>query len=426
MKEKRLLNAILNNDLARLQEALQQEVDLNVRDGSGETALMLTARCGNEEMFQLLLNREANPHLTNLKGQTALMIAAQSGQVKMTHQLLYREGIQVNQQDIWGQTALMKASENGHLAIVKALLKAGANPNITDPYGLTALMMAAENGQTEVVSTLLKAEADANLRDQFNNTAFSLAASKGRQTVMTELLDHWQFNFASELLNACECGDIITATELLRPTSGLDVNEARTANGKTPLMLAAENGHIELVNRLLNHGADVRLKDVFGWTALFYAVSGMYAHLELIQLLLQAGSNINALSEKQYSPLHTAIQSPYAKQECIHLLLESGADLNAKNNKGQTPLILATEKGREDLVDLLLQYEDVQLDEINTEGRTAFMLSVIYGRLSIARKLMARKVNLQHQDLMGHTALKYAEEYNQKEIAKLIRGYKLD
>lgn len=68
--------------------------------------------------------------------------------------------------DAWsdeGQTALILAARNGHLEVVEALLKAGADPDHATADGRTALIMAAEGGHATVVESLLRAGADPNL-----------------------------------------------------------------------------------------------------------------------------------------------------------------------------------------------------------------------------------------------------------------------
>jgi ankyrin repeat protein len=118
---------------------------------------------------------------------TPLMIAALEGDTETVRTLL-AHGARVNAKDNEGHTALMFAVINSHSEIVKALLRAGARVNARAGDGGTALMLAATNGDAEITQILLNDGAKTGYRyTSTGQTAATLAADRGHIAIV-ELL----------------------------------------------------------------------------------------------------------------------------------------------------------------------------------------------------------------------------------------------
>ena len=104
--------------------------------------------------------------------------------------------------------------------------------------------------------------------------------------------------------------------------------EAANAQGETVLMLAALKGQLQLVNQLIEKGAEVNKQ---GWTALHYAASGG-GHVDVMRALLENHAYIDAESPNGTTPLMMAAQ--YGSPDVVKLLLEEGADPTLKNQQG--------------------------------------------------------------------------------------------
>ena len=100
--------------------------------------------------------------------------------------------------------------------------------------------------------------------------------------------------------------------------------ETRTAQGESPLMIAALTGQYDLAVRLIDHGADVNKP---GWAPLHYAATK--SQLNLIQLLLERHAYIDAESPNGTTPLMMAAH--YGSDDSVHLLLDEGADPTLRN-----------------------------------------------------------------------------------------------
>ena len=121
-----------------------------------------------------------------------------------------------------------------------------------------------------------------------------------------------------------------------------------TAQGESPLMLAALKGQTELAAAMIKKDADVNKP---GWTPLHYAASG--GHLPLMRLLLENYAYIDAASPNGTTPLMMA--SMYGNAAAVQLLLEEGADPLLKNQQALTALQFAERASRLDSAALIAQ-----------------------------------------------------------------------
>ncbi len=113
--------------------------------------------------------------------------------------------------------------------------------------------------------------------------------------------------------------------------------ESKDKMGKTPLFFAVNRGRKELVDLLLNAGADVHAQDITGLTPLHAAA--WWNKKEEAERLLAAGASLEQRDVFGDTPLHiAAIQG---RTEMVVFLVEKGADLSAQNNDGRTALDLA-------------------------------------------------------------------------------------
>ena len=131
-------------------------------------------------------------------------------------------------------------------------------------------------------------------------------------------------------------GDLKKVREIIdRDPNQINVQDAQ---GFTPLHLASSKGHIEIVEFLLDHGADIELEIFNGDTPLL--VAARYARhgkqYETIKTLLEHGAKVNHKDEDGRAALHDAAM--YSGKEVINLLISYGADVNARDKHKSTPL----------------------------------------------------------------------------------------
>lgn len=214
------------------------------------------------------------------------------------------------------KSELLAAVKQGDLAAVEQCLADDADVNEKlSNFDETALHLAAGGGHREIVEFLIAAGADVNRLSSFpandgsrrtplDNARFQMYGF-GNATPPANLPKehrHHKFKAIAGVLKkngghsgsifvAAESGDILGVKALLK-NSRVDLNKTNTG-GRTPLHLAAENGHKGIASLFLDAGAQV---DVGNWadkTALHYAAEK--GHTEIIELLLSKGANVNAL-----------------------------------------------------------------------------------------------------------------------------------
>ena len=134
-------------------------------------------------------------------------------------------------------------------------------------------------------------------------------------------------------------GDLERVKALLSEDPGL-VN-APGGNGKAPLHWAAQGGHVEIVEFLIERGAVVDSQNVADETPLHYAAA--LGHNEVVKLLIEKGASLDPKTRFGETPLHYS--SDLGQFESVQLLIEKRADLNVKNNEGRTPLDYASDRG---------------------------------------------------------------------------------
>ena len=125
--------------------------------------------------------------------------------------------------------------------------------------------------------------------------------------------------------------------------------ETRTADDESPLMMAALKGHLELVRKLIARDADINKT---GWTALHYAATN--GHLAIIELLLESHAYIDAESPNGTTPLMMAAH--YGSPAAVKLLLEAGADPGLKNQLGLSAIDFAHRANRRDAAELIAAF----------------------------------------------------------------------
>jgi ankyrin repeat protein len=419
-----------NLDAARALIAAKATVD--TPNDFGVTPLLHASRTGDAAMVDLLLRSGANPSRAHTEGETPLLAAARSGSVAAVRSLIAR-GADINAaENFQKSTALMAAAAEGHLDVVDLLLEAGADPDrqghvtsLTDRHnadhptgGFTALMFAARSGNDAMVRRLVKGGANINLKNGDNASATMVAIYNDRFDVAATLLELGADANDGSLYVAVEMRDATTdqfafdgsrrrpdhankrtALDIMRMLLERGANPNTTFVGQlhstsmpntdrfnnSPLFRAAIAADVEALKLLIKHGADLtqtpaappaptakpdepaagrgRGNPNAGRTAAMVAMTGGRgpgmtggpAYIrdgaapyrepgsrkpeDAFALLLQSGANPNATAPDGTTLLHQAARA--GNVEMIRALASAKVDFNQKNKDGFTALDVA-------------------------------------------------------------------------------------
>ena len=425
-----LMLASQNGHTQVVKQLLKENADINTQTNDGWTALMLASQNCHIEVVEQLLKEHADVNLQNKEGTTSLMLASQSGHTQVVEQLLKEHAV-VNRQHKEGVTALMLASRNDHIKVVEQLLKEDADVNIQNKKGVTALMLASENGHTEVVEAIVKELVDIDVKMRgggytalmlasikghvevadcllqsfadphiiaYNGlTAFSLAAFNGNRdlvhiildkgepttdeiekavitscygghpsliTILSNKLTHLTVD-QKELLDSCVKGDVDAVIRKTLDSSDLDTP---LVLGLTPLMVASSCGHVDIVDVLIQAGANVNKQEShFGFTPLFFAVQSSKSSL-ITETLLMYGAHPNIIADNN-TPLDIAID---IKEETISKILinyggQTRSQLHRKKQSEFSELLSSLPTLRQEVMTKsLLTIDDITMYEVSS------------------------------------------------------------
>ncbi|XP_064478771.1 uncharacterized protein LOC135392060 [Ornithodoros turicata] len=150
--------------------------------------------------------------------------------------------------------------------------------------------------------------------------------------------------------------------------------------GWTPILLAAANGHAEVVKYLAVEGADVAALDPTSYTAMHLAA--MNGHNACLEVLLKVGADVDSVTADGFTPLHLAALNNYA--DCVQTLLSWGANLGLEDALGRTVQDMVEEYSLDD-VSALLSSLWSHIDKYKGSGK-------LNGQLGSSRKKSTRKL----------------------------------
>ncbi|GAB6028256.1 hypothetical protein CHUAL_002439 [Chamberlinius hualienensis] len=286
-----------------------------------------------------------------------------------------------------GDASLVDACNDGDAGTVKKLLEEGKSVNETTEEGDSLLSLACQAGYYELAQVLLAMRA--NVEDR---------GIKGDCT---------------PLMEAANAGHLDIVKLLI--THNADVN-AQSSSGNTPLMYACAGGHEEVAKFLLESGANVEDHNENGHTPLMEAASA--GHVGVAKILLDHGAGVNTHSnEFKESALTLACYKGHL--EMVRFLLEAGADQEHKTDEMHTALMEASMDGHVEVAKLLLD-SGAQVNMPADSFESPLTLAACGGHVELALLLLERGANIEEVNDEGYTALMEAAREGHEEMVALL------
>ncbi|KAF4106883.1 poly [ADP-ribose] polymerase tankyrase-2 isoform X2 [Onychostoma macrolepis] len=398
--------------------------------------LLESARSGNEEkLMSLLTPLNVNCHASDGRKSTPLHLAAGYNRAK-TVQLLLQHGADVHAKDKGDLVPLHNACSYGHYEVAELLVKHGACVNALDLWQFTPLHEAASKNRVEVCSLLLSYGADPTFLNCHNKSAIDLAPT----ALLKERLAY-EFRGHALLQAACEADMArfkkhlsletinfkhpLTQETALHCVStspypkrkqicelllrkGANVNE-KNKDFLTPLHLAAEKSHNDIIDVLVKHEAKVNAVDNLGQTALHRAAH--CGHLQACRMLLSAGCD----------PLITSLQGLSPSQlanESIQEILQEGACTG--NSDTDRQLLEASKSGDLEVVKKLCTLQNVNCRDVEGRQSTPLHFAAGYNRVAVVEYLLQHGADVHAKDKGGLVPLHNACSYGHYEVAELL------
>ncbi len=334
---------------------------------NGRTALYWATTKGHHKMVNLLA--KAGAITTTALGDKQFQPIHKAvflGKLDLVRVLIEHNPDLLEEMDIDGHTPLYLAVGRGRADITDYLISKGANVNVfptsKDHEGKGPLYWATEKGNCQIVNSLLKAGAIIKSSEKIAHP-IHIAAKNGNLDIVKTLIDYYP-----------------------------DLIENKDHFGQTPLLWAASQGHIEMVDYLIERKADLNMASFnpghkyHGKTPIYWATEA--GHSKVVNSLAKAGAiTTTALGEGKFQPIHIAAYK--GNLDLLKALIENDLKLlDERDAFGQTPLLLAAEKGHTDSVDYLIS-KSADLNAVNSEGKTALYLATV-GNYSAMVKLLLK------------------------------------
>ncbi|XP_072282406.1 protein phosphatase 1 regulatory subunit 12C isoform X9 [Pyxicephalus adspersus] len=218
-----------------------------------------------------------------------------------------------------------------------------------------------------------------------------------------------RFERAAEFLAACAGGDLLEAEEMLRGQYGKEIIDSTNADGISALHQACIDENLEVVEFLVNHGANVNQADNEGWTPLHVAASCGY--MEIAEYLLKHSANIAAVNSDGDVPLDIA------EDDCMETLLRAeiekrGIDIEAAKREEEEVML---QDARQWLN--AGKIEDIRHPKT---GASALHVAAAKGYVEIMRLLLQAGFDPNVQDKDGWTPLHAAAHWGVEEACRLL------
>lgn len=319
-----IFEAVKGKDLAKVKALIAAEPSLvNMKDQAGNTPLHHAAIGGSAAIAESLLSAGADIDAPNAQQNTALIESVINGNDDVST-LLIEKGADIRRRNFSGSTALHAAALRDRVKVAELLIRKGIEVDGRDAAGFTPLnVLARVTNNAEMARLLIGKGADVNAQDNRHTTPLNNAGIYGHPDIINLLLDH-----------------------------GADFDGAGELAGRL-IDRAAELGSERLFDFVAKKLGDVVFQDGSRNRGLMNAALGG-GSIGIVERLQAKDIPIRFDPDRGgWTPLHHAAGGD--KRAIVEFMVEKGADINARTNDGRSPYNIAEENGHKEMAGLILK-----------------------------------------------------------------------
>nr|XP_042907958.1 uncharacterized protein LOC107440007 [Parasteatoda tepidariorum] len=490
-----------SNGLDIFDRLVKMGADIEKENKNGHTPLHVACLFGNIPIVQYLIKNSADPNMVDKIRFSPLHFATYGNHLEVVKIILESRKCSLNSKTFEGDTALCIASSNNYTDMTKVLIKNGADVNDGDPLfkalmqghqdicvillqnkstdierqfkdksgkflqiasikGLErvvssflekkkfsksvdmneCLLFAIQWASEDIVTLFLNHGADMNFAFENQKTPLHLAVERDHSKIIKVLLERGaDFN----KLNSIDLRPIevavghghLESVKAFFQNITVDVNEKGNCD-HTLIHIAATWGHLDITKFLISNNAALNIGDKFGSKPIHLAAQ--FGHLHIVKYFLQCDPKLltDRGGSNNSSPLHFAAHGGHA--EIAKYLIEKGMDVNAPSDHGIRPIHVASQFGREEVLNVLLNYGamyDSILDRVPSTPlllthnenikKTLMMIKELFhavksNNISDVKSLIDKGACMNAKDSKNSTVLHYAAWKGYAEVTQLL------
>ncbi|KAG8176485.1 hypothetical protein JTE90_017540 [Oedothorax gibbosus] len=380
------------------------DTDIDAKDDCGQAPLYTAAFHGDMKVVEMLLQGGADTYAKTDQGFSVVYYPAKHGHSRLVEVIVnHRKRIKAHGEDRDARKKQIDVlRQRKHRARFNKINKI-TDEEVNELH--FQLLKAAENGDLKKVDELLSdPRTNVNCRDRYRNTPLHLSARKGYVQLVKRLLQVKDID-----VNANNKDD--TKSDYPLHTGDIP-NRADSDIGKTPLHLAVDEKHVEVVRLLLDHPKiDVNAKDKYGEFPLWLAVENN-DEITVGMLLNHLVIDVNAryIFHDHLTALHDATDKE--NEEIVRLLLKHPKiDVNAKEkHRNFTPLNVAVRRNAVEVVKAILEHKRVDVNATDKMLRTPLHHAAEQGNSRLLSLLIKSNGRMFSRDIINKTPCQLLKE----------------